>query len=423
MKRLVYSSIHLTLIRALGILFQAGVIFFLANRLPIADVGVFATVYAFLGLLRFLGPLGSDQVVLRRVADEAGGQTSDASNGIFNASLALTFFASGMAALLVPAMLIAGAIDIPMTDWEIAAIGLSIPAFSLMGVFIAHIRASGWNLAAQTPEALGMHVLFALQLGAVVLFGDMTRQSVLLCLCTTSWAIILLYIVLARRYGIANLHMPSLSAIMQMAREGWHVFLALVFTALAVRAPVILTATLEGASAAAVMDIAIRFGTVATLTTGSIGATFSPEFARLSRRGDSAALWRCLRTSGLLAGAPALLWLGMVIFGAPVMVGWLLPITYTDAVAPMTIIAFACAINAGFGLAQILLLMQDKAQIVERFSAAQLAVIIVASLFLMPLFGVTGIAWAMVLAALIRDGGAMGYVAVMRFGKKEKVRC
>lgn len=64
------SSILLSIIRVIGISIQAGTILYLTHRLNIIDMGYFSLVYSFLGIIRFLGPLGTDQLVMRQISKE-----------------------------------------------------------------------------------------------------------------------------------------------------------------------------------------------------------------------------------------------------------------------------------------------------------------------------------------------------------------
>lgn len=183
MKNLVACSILLTGIRGLGILFQALVILYLARSLSIEDMGLFAMIYAWLGLMRLLGPLGSDQIALRRISGDWG--KTPAAQSISNASFVLTCLVGLGVALIAGVVLVRLS---PFSRTEIMAIVLATPAFALMGLLISQIRGFGQNLTAQAPEALGFHLFFGGLIALLALEGLIERATVLFCLCAAGWA-------------------------------------------------------------------------------------------------------------------------------------------------------------------------------------------------------------------------------------------
>ncbi|NKN34560.1 lipopolysaccharide biosynthesis protein [Marichromatium bheemlicum] len=410
MKNLVFSSFLLTGIRALGIIFQAIVTIYLARVLPIEDMGIFAMIYVCLSLMRFLGPMGSDKIAMRRISSERSANC--ATQSISNTSFALTCFV-GVGAAFITATILSW--HTSFSSIEIIAICLAIPAFSLMGIFISQIRGFGQNLAAQAPEALGVHFLFG-SLIALLAFGDAIElTTILVSLCISGWIVTTLYLIIRLRIGVDWSRKPHLVDIRRLAVEGFSIFQALLITALSVRAPIFLAGMLAGPAAAAVLEIATRFGNLASITTTSVGATFSPQFARLNYQQDTAGLTKSLRFSALLATLPALCWLAILGVGASTAVSVLLPTAYADAYTPMLLVALASSINAAFGLSSTLLLMSDAAGIVRWFSLAQLVIICLGALAFVPHQGVTGIAWAMVIGALARDGGMISLIFFKKF--------
>lgn len=184
----------------------------------------------------------------------------------------------------------------------------------------------------------------------------------------------------------------------------------MLLTALSVRTPIFLAGALAGPAAAGVLEIATRFGNLASVTTTSVGATFAPQFARLAHQNDTANLMKSLRLGAILAALPALGWLGVLCLGASTAVSTMLPPAYADAHTPMLIVAIATSLNAVFGLSGTLSLMSGSAWILLLFSMAKLFVICLCSLALVPHHGVTGITWAIVMGALVRDGGMMVFI-------------
>jgi O-antigen/teichoic acid export membrane protein len=403
-KHLVHSSIWLTGIRVAGVLVQTILILYLAHALPVPEMGIFGAVYTMLGLLRFLGPLGSDQVVLRRAAAEQDSSVSK--------SLSLVIYSSFALTIGVSAVVMAGCIALlsgSLRLTSLVAVCLAVPPYAVMGAFISQIRGMGRNLSAQAPEALGVHVLFGLCVLAQRLIGDVTLASALWAQCIAGWGVVLVYTLLFRAFVTRRLVIPGRDDILRLAREGWGVFQALGVTALTVRAPVLLAAAFQGATGAAVMTIAVRFGSVATMTTTSVSATFSPHFAELSHRAEYAKLRKSLFLASLLAAIPAILWFGIVSIAAHTTMSSLLPHAYEKAASPMSWIALAYAFNASFGLSTTLMFMSGNASVVAVLSIVG-ALSLGAVLFLAPGAGLITIALALVVALLLRDGGTMVWV-------------
>lgn len=331
MRELTRASLLLTASRILGIGLQAIVVFYLAHRLRIEDMGYFGLIYALLGLVRFLGPLGTDQVALRRIAkpDRVGPDDST----ISIASLVLTVAAILALLVLVVVAAVFGILA-PLSPAAIAAIVVAVPAFALTGSFIGQIRGLGRNLAAQMPEATGLHVVFGLLLLACSTLGALTLDTVLACLAAAAWSITLTYAALRWPLGAHPSAWPHRDVLAEMAREGGQVFQALAVTALGFRAPLLLSTALMGPAATAVIEIAGPFGRITDIVTSSIALTFSPHLAQFDRGADARTLHKVLRHGATMAAIPALGWLVVVWVAAPRVLGSLLPLPMPRPMSP-----------------------------------------------------------------------------------------
>ncbi len=381
-------------------------------------MGIFATIYAFLGAVRFLGPLGSDQLVLRRVAGEYEGKITPESQALLDTSTALSLSVAVLITLVIFGFFYIQKPTDPLNFLELIAVAAAIPAFSLIGVFISQIRAMGSNLQAQTPEALGLHLVFLLIFAIASWLEMVGRQSVLICLSISCWLIVMVYLVMRRRHGVIGFLFPSAKDIFCMARNAASNFQALFFTTLSTRAPIFIAALLGGAPTAALMDIALRFGKVASMTTTSVATTFSPKFAKNAYSGQVQALSKSLRQACFLAAVPAFTWLAFLVCFGPVLIDAYLPAEYSQALYPMLLAAVASSINAAFGLSTNALIMVGRAKVVSQLSLAQLVVIVIASITLVPTLSGAGIVVGMILGSLIRDGGGLAY-----FIKQRMVLC
>ncbi|MBF0235697.1 MAG: oligosaccharide flippase family protein [Desulfamplus sp.] len=410
---LILSSILLTFFRLAGITIQATIILYLARTLPIDDMGCFGLVYAFLGIVRYIGPIGTDQVAMRRISREDNSVTAVQSQNISNSSILITIFMSATTAIIVMLTLTSSNFA-AFGALEISAICTAIPAYALMGSFIGQIRGFGYNLSAQLPEAVGTHFFFGIQIFFLAWFGIVDRETVLICLCSSGWAVVIIYTILRICIGVDISYFPKKEEIIQIIKIGFGVFQGLSFTVLSVRAPLFLSTAIIGPSATALMEIAIRFGSMPTIFTNSVGATFSPRFALLAYIGDKAGSMKALQLAAISAFLPAFSWLMVVALAAPYTIKHILPTIYADAYIPMVLTCTAVVINAAFGMASNFLLMTGGEKMVKIFSIFQLIVICLTSILLAPRLGPIGIAWGMVLGALVRDGGMMIYVLIKK---------
>lgn len=405
---LLKTSLILLGVRVTGILLQAFVVLHLARTLPTNHMGVFAVAYAFLGLMRMLGPIGTDQVAMRRIAQATSAQdlsplAQRISNDAFTLVVCANAAFAGICALLLLTLMALGFLTVDAV--VIAPICTAMPAFAITGLFVGQIRGLGYNITAQVPDAVGLHLVFGGLLLALTWQNALTLQSAMICLSIASWCVVILQVWIRLWIGVDWSMRPSRGSLVSIAREGWDTLQALALTALSVRAPMFLAMILLGPAAAAILEIAVRFGNVCSILTGSVAATLSPRFAKLWQSGERRDITRFLGYGGLMAGIPAFIYVIVLAIAAPGLISLVLPADYRAAHLPMLLVAFATSVNASLGLSSNALLMAGRPRPVTLFSLLSLVAIVFGSLFLAPSFGVTGIAGAMLLGSLLRDGG------------------
>ncbi|WP_422027224.1 lipopolysaccharide biosynthesis protein [Pyruvatibacter mobilis] len=412
MGKLVSSAGLLVLIRVLGIGIQAPVVIWLARTLPIVEMGVFSVAYAYLGLVRYLGPLGLDQIALRRIAQDlprGGAPIPDSAHRVSMHTLVFVTGLNVVAALLAFGILALWAPE-GLTAVDHLSVSLAMPAFALIGLLAGQTRGLGYNLLAQVPDAIGIHLVFAALLAAFALTSGVGLTTVLLCLCAAAWIVLLFQALLRVRIGFRFLAFPDLDALTGLVREGITVFQAALFTGLSERAPIFVTSAVLGPAATALMEIAIRFGNVATIITGSVAATLSPRFARHAHEGNRQALLQTLLLGAVMAAVPALGYFCVLVLGASLAIELLLPEAYADAYVPMLWIAGATIINAAFGIANNVLIMAGDGAKVMYFSLGRLLVVAGGGILMAQAFGVIGVCAAIILGTIVRDGSGMLWV-------------
>lgn len=389
------ASLLITAMRMAGIGLQALTLILLTHVLPPAPLGIYATVYASTAIVRLLGPAGFDQLALRGML--TGGDAAgpwDAAAWVLALNLPL---AAALATL-------AWALGAPVSPADIALTAALLPAFALAGLLAGYVRGTGGVIAAQWPESVLLPLLIALGLALGHAAGGLTLTRALVGLFAAAWITTAVYAVLARRRGGGAGRRPSIARARPMAREGGAIFVALLFTALSARAPMLLALPLLGPVGAALMEVANRFGTLGSVVTSSVATSYSPVFARGAAAGDRPALWRALRGGALFSGAAGVAIAVLLAALFPLAVGTVLPALYGASYSALAILAAATAVNAGLGLASNLMFMRGEASRVRAASLVQAIAIYGASVPLGLRFGAAGIAGACLAGAMLRDG-------------------
>lgn len=413
MNEIISSSVLLSIIRVIGISIQAGTILYLTHSLNINDMGYFSLVYSFLGIIRFLGPLGTDKLVMRQISKEKNVGYSIQASKISISSITLTFILSIIISTII-FLLLKFSNYANFSIIEIWTIIFSIPAFSMTGVFIGQIRGYDYNISAQIPEAIGFHFLFAIQIFLFEFLALLNRQVVLISICIASWGVIFIYAIIRYRIGVDWSCLPNKKEILGIMKGGIGIFQALALTALSTRVPIFLTTAIIGPTGTAIMDIAIRFGSLSSIFTTSVAATFSPVFASLSHNSNQKIRLKKLKLASTTASIPAILWLSIVALGGQYATLNILPNTYENSYIPIVFVCIAITINASFGISSNYLIMGGEEKLVQNFSLLQLIVLCISGYFLASYFNIAGIAAAMILGHIARDCGMIAYIIKTR---------
>ncbi|MEQ9692325.1 MAG: hypothetical protein RLO48_21635, partial [Bauldia litoralis] len=154
MKALIRSSVIVTGIRGVGIVLQSLVLLFLARTLPVHDLGIFALFYAGFGIARILGPLGADQVTMRRAA-VAGGAFDEELHRVLNTSFVLVVgvnaavaaLLAAVAFLAIPSLLAKTGHSTP----QLQIFAASLPAIAIIGQMTYQLPGINHNARAQFP--------------------------------------------------------------------------------------------------------------------------------------------------------------------------------------------------------------------------------------------------------------------------------
>ena len=408
MKELIHSSVVVTFIRGAGIVLQSLILLFLARSLPVHELGIFALFYASFGIVRILGPLGTDQVTMRQVA-VAGGAPDSGLHRVLNTSFVLVAGANALIAIAT-----FGLVSLAF-PWVFESTGLSnsdfliiiasAPAFALIGLMTYQLRGFGYNALAQFPDSVALQLFIGIGLGGLVYADRLDLPAVLFVLVGAAWLVIAIYLVIRLRIGVQVAARPTWTATKSLIRESREVLYALSITSLSVRLPLLLSAPLLGSEATAIFDIAARFGSVPSIITSAVAAAFSPRFAALADSHDRTEKSRTLSLASLVAVLPALVYFIVAATAAPFLIDHVLPPAYAHIYQPMLVICLALIVNAAFGVTSNFLFMAGESRVVRNFSIAQLVGICILTPPLAWQFGTLGLAMAFLAGSVVRDVG------------------
>lgn len=401
------SSIVVVALRIAGVVCQAAAFVVMVNALPAREVGIFSALYVFWGLVRMLGPIGLDHIVLRDVA----GARARGDAGYAAALSWRSCRAVGLAgcALMVASTLAVAVINIVagggLSAGEIALVAAAVPAFTSMGVLAAALRGFDHNVLSQGIESFGLHLLALILLMGWAMLGELSFGAVLACMSVSAVAAMLVYVA-ALLPCISIPATPLADESWRVIRaESFEVWQALLLIGLAGRAPNYISLVLLGPVPTAMLEVAMRFGTLPTIFTTGVSVTFSPVFAGLHVRKEQKAFSDALAVGSWLAFVPSACVLVLTLLLGQWFFELFFPAIYQDAYIPLLVILAACVLNAAYGLSSPILLVTGCQRLVRTYSVFRIVTVVVSGIALGQWLGVTGIALSFLLGVLVFDIG------------------
>lgn len=401
------SSVVVVLLRIAGVLCQATAFVVLVNALPAREVGIFSVLYVFWGLVRMLGPMGLDHIILRDVAGaRAAGNPGFAAalswRGCRAAGLAgLVLMAASALALAAINVVTGGA----LSAGDVALVAGAVPAFTIMGVLAAALRGFDRNVTSQGIESFGLHLLALILIVAWAFLGELSLGAVLACMAVSAVATTLVYMATLLPCISIPVEPVSHESWRKIRAESFEVWQALLLIGLAGRAPNYISLVLLGPVPTAILEVAMRFGTLPTIFTTGVSVTFSPVFAGLHVRKEQKAFSEALAVGSWLAFVPSACVLVLTLLLGQWLLDLFFPPIYQDAFIPLLVILAACALNAAYGLSSPILLMTGCQRLVRTYSVFRLVTVVAAGIVLGQWLGVTGIALSFLLGVVVFDIG------------------
>jgi O-antigen/teichoic acid export membrane protein len=394
-------------LRGCGLVLQVLVFLLITRLLAIEAVGVYAVVNTGWFIVKGLGSLGLGQASLRFIphflAQEQKGfaaQLEKSARGLvttIGAATALVTLAVGLSAKGL------GVVDLHASVLVAAALG--VPAYALLLLLSSQLRARQFVFWSLFPEAVILPSVQALALGVVWYLDVVTLDAVLLAQVLAVWIVLAAYFVADRVNGLGTpvpLPASEWRKIRQVAQK---IFLTSLVTLIAGRSPLFIVSAILGAPAAAIMETANRFGQLPMLATWAVGAGISPMLSAAHGHGDRGKLQDLFTFGSWLAFAPVMVYLAFLTIFGPWLLASLFGADYTEAYVPMLLVCTATVITASAGMATYLYFMTGYEQTAFVFSLAKLVVQVGAAIGLGLLYGVSGVAAAMLIGSIVRDIG------------------
>ncbi|MHB2266473.1 lipopolysaccharide biosynthesis protein [Aliihoeflea sp. PC F10.4] len=401
------SSIVVVALRIAGVLCQAATFVILVNVLPAREVGIFSVLYVFWGLVRMLGPFGLDHIILRDVAAARATGNDGYAVAISRRACRSAGFA-GFALMAISALALAlvnMATGGELSTFEIALVAGAVPAFTLMGVLAAVLRGFDRNIASQGIESFGLNLLILILIAGLAFLGGLGLDIVLACMAVSAVAATLVYVAALLPNISAGADPVPPESWRTIRSESFEVWQALLLIGLAGRAPNYISLILLGPVPTAILEVAMRFGTLPTIFTTGVSVTYSPVFAGLHVRNERRAFSEALAVGSWLAFVPSACVLLVTLFLGQWLIDLFFPATYQDAFVPLLVILAACALNAAYGLSSPILLVTGCQKLVRTYSVFRLATVAVSGVVLGQWLGVTGIALSFLLGVVVFDIG------------------
>jgi O-antigen/teichoic acid export membrane protein len=380
-----------------------------ANGLTPEEFGAFSAVYVFWGLVRMLGPLGLDQIAMREMAAARATGAAERAAAIGRLTAKRTLQAGlGIAVATAAGLWLLRAIGRTVAPELVFLVAAGVPAFSYTAIVAAQLRAFDRAVLAQVFDSVVLPLLSAAAVLALLLSGKLDLIWAVAVCGASAWVVAASFWASrpTRRSGANAEAFPGTSIeTRSLWRDAVQVWQALLVTALSVRAPTYVGLMVLGLANTAILEIAIRFGTLPTVFTSGVNATLAPAVAfRHARRGRKGV--STLASVGAWASfLPALAVLLLMAVAGRQFLAWFFPPAYGAAFYPLLLVCAATTVNAAFSPASSVMLMTGGQRVVRLFSIVQLVVVCVLSASLGYRFGIEGVCWAILIGTVVRDGG------------------
>lgn len=397
------------LLRILGIGFQLGWFMLLVRLLPQEQVGIYSAINAFWLLMRALGPLGSDQALMRQIPSLL--EQGDRPRARLWQRLALHYLLRWQGLLLLLGFvlaLVAQALGLwEMPAWMLVMIALVALFYGINGQQVYVMLAAGRPMLANGWESLWLPLALALASVALHLAGALSLANLLCSQGVIMLGFCLFGLWLVRRMLQGETQeLPQLSPPerAEFAHQSRSLFATSAVIHLNMRLPVVIAPLMIGAAQTAILETAIRFATLLGLVSFAAAQVVLPKISAYARQQKRSELQQLLHESSWLIFLPTLL-----LYGALALLGkWMLSLlageAYMDAYAPMLVLGAAYVLAAAAGPMQHVYTMSGLAHLVSKVSLLEMLMSLFLIWLLAPVLGAMGMAAALCFGMVLRNG-------------------
>jgi O-antigen/teichoic acid export membrane protein len=401
------SATIVVVCRGLGVAFQAFTFAYLANRLPMSDMGILSSIYAFWTLVRMLGPFGLDQIATRDIAAAHARNDPLYANALSNFTSSLVTKISFLASAATAGVLFAlhALRGYQVSPVSIIAVSWGVPAYAFMGLLSGQLCGFKRYVASQLIDSVGLQIGSATLLVLMDFFWRLDLESALVAQAFTGWLVAIAY-AWARMQGGFDF---SARLLAKQRRDVWghafQIWQTLLVVGSSFRLPTYISLFILGPAATAVLETAIRFGTLPTIFTTSVQNTFSPHLSGSYAQADTEQLQELFTIASWLAFIPSISFVIAFALVGRWIVAALFPPEYAIVWIPLLLLAIGTTVNAGVGLSSAVFLMTGRTTIVRRYAIFQIVTCGVLGCLLAKAFGLLGISAAALVGIIIRDVG------------------
>ncbi len=398
-------------LRIIGIVFQLGWFMLLVRLLPIEQVGVYAAINAGWLLMRALGPVGSDQALMRRLPELLEDQKfAQARQWQF---AALRFCLLRQSAIVAVGLVLAFAAQ-AFGLWQPSVMLLVLAAvvslfYGINGQQVYVMLAAGRPLLANGWETIWLPAALALSALALHSSQQLSLQTLLFAQGGIMAVFCAVGLWLVRRMLRGEPPLESFTPFdtaeqHEFAKQSYSLFATSAVIHLTMRLPVMLAPFIIGTAGTALLETATRFATLLGLVPFAAAQVSLPKISAHAKAGRLAPLQTLLIQSSWLCFVPSLaLYAGLCVLGQ-----WLIMLLvgegYEGAYLPMIILGAAYTFGAAAGPMQHVYTMSGKAGFITRISLSEMAVSLAMMALLGPMLGAIGMATAVATGMALRNG-------------------
>lgn len=379
---------------------QLGFFVLVARAAPISVVGIFALASACWVLARALLPMGWNVAVLRSVSVlQMEGNFAQA-RAIFRAALAETaLLGCGIGLVVTVAAALFGQ-EHTVGAALASTVGL---LWAEIGIFVAYLRAMGDLLWSQLCDGVLVYLIPLVVCGAMAGGGLAIDFFVIVAAYVVSavLSLVLLLVAVLRHVQSSEKGHRSFCSVAEQRRLARRLWWNQAFSALSGRMSVLMAAPVAGAATTAITETGLRTQLVGATLAWAGGTVASPRYA-VEHKENSGNGPKILNLVTWAAMIPSVVVVALLaVWGEPILSA--LGPAYVAERWAITIMALAAVAELPAASGGYFLMMTGRERTANSSTILQLVVVVLLIAVFGPLLGAMGIAWAVLIAAVVRS--------------------